>query len=187
MVGHDTAPRQTGFTAKNGRQAIEVERIFMRAGRRQFTLIVAAYLGACLLGWSRPGYLTVVGPAALRFFAPPPPAPRLPPAPIPMPVVSTNSAPVTPVKQDAEETAAGPGAETNVPALPPGPDMSGQTNGPGGGLGTPKPEDVVSPQMLMQYFNKTGNGTATSIYAPVDVTPRPPTGSPSKAGYSNGP
>jgi hypothetical protein len=50
---------------------------------------------------------------------------------------------------------------------------------------SPGAADVISPQMLLKYFNKSTNGTGTGIIAPLDLTaPRaqPPS---SKATYSN--
>jgi hypothetical protein len=53
---------------------------------------------------------------------------------------------------------------------------------------TTRPEDVVSPQMLLQFFNKSTNGPANSVVAPIEFTPpkapEPPT---SKGSYSTGP
>lgn len=51
-----------------------------------------------------------------------------------------------------------------------------------------RPEDVVSPQMLLKFFNKGTNGAATSVTVPLDFTPpRPAEPSNSKASYSTGP
>jgi hypothetical protein len=51
---------------------------------------------------------------------------------------------------------------------------------------SPQPGDVVSPQMLLKYFNKSTNGTGAGIIAPVDVnTSRPTQATPSSATYSN--
>lgn len=49
----------------------------------------------------------------------------------------------------------------------------------------PQPDGVVSPQMLLKYFNKSTNGNAAGVNAPLDFTPprlaEPPS---SKAEYS---
>jgi hypothetical protein len=49
-------------------------------------------------------------------------------------------------------------------------------------------DDVVSPQMLLKYFNKSTNGATTGVLAPFEFSP-PQTGEPpsSKATYSHSP
>jgi hypothetical protein len=50
------------------------------------------------------------------------------------------------------------------------------------------PDEVVSPQMLLRYFNKSTNGASASVIAPMEFTPPPAAPAPSsKASFSTSP
>jgi hypothetical protein len=125
---------------------------------------------------AEPGYLAVLGPAPLRFL----PAARQ---------VSHTSAPTatnTPptAVQPLGGSPAMPGAG-NPPTVPP-PQIPAETNE----VSTPtpplEPEAVISPQMLIKYFNRSTNGAPTEIIAPMNLgTPHPSEPPSSKATYSN--
>jgi hypothetical protein len=154
------------------------------------------HLLLCLVGLalpalasSGPGYLATVGPAPLRFWSPskPKPAPAVTDAPSP----AVSNEPATPNPYDF---LAAFGAPTPVTApmpdvtnaVPPAAsvDMNAATQPPQ--PDAPQPGDVVSPQMLLKYFNKNTNGTGTGIIAPINMSvPNNPTPPPSSATYSN--
>jgi len=133
-----------------------------------------------------PGYLPAVGPAALRFR---PAAPSgtnlvrmaLPPpdvAPTILSTPSTNTAADTEVKP---ATAAAPPASAAL--------ILAATNTPPQQEAAPfGSEPLISPQMLLKYFNRSTNGAGSGIIAPVDFAPPPaaPARS-STATYSTGP
>jgi hypothetical protein len=71
--------------------------------------------------------------------------------------------------------------QTPAPTPSPAPaatDMNADT-------GAPAPAEVVSPQMLLKYFNKSTNGASTGIIAPLDLSAPNPQPRPSQATYSN--
>jgi hypothetical protein len=137
------------------------------------------------LAWSGPGYLATVGPAPLRFWSPARPKPA--------PVV-TNAAPAD---VSAQTDASNPndffaafGASASVPTpMPMQPattnvEMNAASEAPQSGA--LQPTDVVSPQMLLKYFNKNTNGASTGIIAPLDLSVPHNTPPPSSsATYSN--
>ncbi len=135
-----------------------------------------AEVGAALLGLAfgvsaNPGYLPVIGPAALRFR---PAAPSVAdlvrmPLPPPDPPPSTpRSAPSTPPAAvvTASKTAPPAAAPSSAPVLP------AATNSPTGPDASPSgSEPMISPQMLLKYFNRSTNGTVGGVIAPVDFAP----------------
>ncbi len=104
-------------------------------------------------------------PPTNTFKLPPPPPPVVadPEVKIPAPTNNTES------------------VVTKVSSAPPV-----QTNEIGG-TGDLTPDGVVSPQMLLKFFNKSTNGPSTTVIAPMDFRPPNPTPLPSKATYSTGP
>lgn len=157
-------------------------------GRMRHWVAVGAVLAGFAAGVAAaPGYLPVVGPVPLRFrpaiqpetnmvripLPPPnlpPPAPEIPPAP---PAATNTVAQKTP-------PAASP------PAAPaPATVSSNQANAEG----TFSPaEPLISPQMLMRYFNKSTNGASGGIMAPVNFAPPAAVSPPSStATYSTDP
>ncbi|HZQ45620.1 MAG TPA: hypothetical protein VFC07_01300 [Verrucomicrobiae bacterium] len=144
---------------------------------RHFTVIAAAYLSVLILGRADTAYLPAVGPSPLRFrpdFKPvahivysPPPTVSQPDVPLPAQKVEKVSVPVPPT----------PPPEP-IPAID-------KTNGI---VEPPRPEGVVSPQMLLKYFNRPTKGNSAGVSAPIDFTP-PPSAEPpsSKATYSTPP
>jgi hypothetical protein len=150
------------------------------------SICVAIFLsiGVCAFG-DESGYLRVVGPAPLRFRPPPHPAslPSVPPpAPAeasPAPVVPAVAVPDFSVVPSLLPTPPAPApATTQAPTAP-----SSDTNPV---IEPARSEDVVSPQMLLKYFNKSTNGTTTGIIAPIQFAPPQPGSAPSStATYSN--
>jgi hypothetical protein len=171
------------------------------AGRHmKFLCILCVAMPA--LAWTGPGYLATVGPAPLRFWS----APHIKPAPV---VVIVTNAPPAAVSAPAEtpdpyDFLAAFGSPTAVPIPMPmqqvttNVEMNAASQPPQQPVapqpvasqpGALQPSDVVSPQMLLQYFNKgtNGNGAAAGIIAPLDLSvphnnTQPP---PSSAGYSH--
>jgi len=152
---------------------------FMFGSRRHFFLGAVAYSSA-FFACASPGYLPVVGPAPLRFRPVLQPS-RHVPAP---PAASTTEPNPIPEKTKIVEPVTAPATLLSAPAPEP-PVAAGQTNAV---VEPSRPEDVVSPQMLIKYFNKSTNGSSTMITAPIDFTP-PRSGEPpsSKASYSTSP
>ena len=126
-------------------------------------------------------YLQRIGPAPLRFSEPKPPQ-----------VFFTNSAPAVVAKNES-----GP-ADADVPDFlaPPTsltPVEIGQAvtytakSAPVSQLS--QPAEVVSPQMLLKYFNKSTNGSVTGVVMPVEFAAPQPSAAPpsSSATYSTTP
>ena len=151
------------------------------------------------LAWTGPGYLATVGPAPLRFWSPP----RIKPAPV---VVNTNTSPAavsaSTETPDPYDFLAAFGNPTTVPIPMPmlqvttnvemnaasqPPQQSGVLQPVASQPGALQPGDVVSPQMLLQYFNKNTNGAGAGIIAPLNLSaPHNNTPPPSSsATYSN--
>jgi hypothetical protein len=162
---------------------------------RHLKLLGIVFLTLPALASTGPGYLATVGPAPLRFWSPSKPKP----APAASPAVSNEAATPnsydflaafgapTPASAPAPDaTNAPPAASTDMNAASQAP----QFNAPQQGapqFNAPQPGDVVSPQMLLQYFNKnTTNGVGAGIIAPMNMSvPNNPTPPPSSATYSN--
>ena len=128
------------------------------------------------------GYLPVVGPAALRFCAVPQRATNPPPV-----LVSAVKPPepkpeAPPPKPEVKET-------NLVSSPPPHPVPVTVTNQVSPVASAPPgSEEIVSPQMLMQYFVRSTNGTRAGVIGPLDFSPPHATDRPSsKASYSTGP
>jgi len=145
--------------------------------RSRLCFAVAGILSAAALASADPGYLPRVGPASLRFRPAPQPAtghfvlPPLEVAPEPPPVAVTPAAkPTAPAVTNSAAT------ETTVISseIPAAPEPA-------------RADDVVSPQMLMRFFSKSTNGTATSVIAPIQFTPPKAETPPSKAAFTTGP
>jgi hypothetical protein len=161
----------------------------MNPGGRHSKLICLLCLALPALAASGPGYLATVGPAPLRFWSPsrPKPAPVVTNTP---PVTATPTEIVTPNPYDfLAAFNASQSATTRSNAENPG-DNPAQpaeaTNEMDSSTQPPQPGDVVSPQMLLKYFNKSTNGTGTGIIAPLDLsTPRATPAPSSSATYSN--
>lgn len=149
---------------------------------RQLTLAGAVLTGLALGVSASPGYLPAVGPAALRFRAAvepatnlvrmPLPSPETPPAiQLPPPVAAVPAAPVV---APAPVVLAASSAPTNSA---PEPDPGSATSGP-----------QVSAQMLLKFFNRSTNGAAAGIIAPMDFAPPGTAKAPSStATYSTDP
>jgi hypothetical protein len=162
----------------------------MNAGRRHIKHLCLLCLALPALAWSGPGYLAIVGPAPLRFWSPS----HAKYGPV---TASTNSAPSaaqtgTPDPYDIFNAFGSPTyVPTPGPMQPVAPDveMKAASANPQPVIGQPStvpPGDVVSPQMLLKYFNKNTNGTSTGIIAPLNMAPSSnPTPPPSSATYSN--
>ncbi|MGD0412252.1 MAG: hypothetical protein ABSC18_11170 [Verrucomicrobiota bacterium] len=142
----------------------------------------AVFAGLALGVLAAPGYLPAVGPVPLRFRPDAQPATNLIRMPLPPPdPPSTNlpdfSAPSVPSAASAKPAPALPAA-----ALP-------ATNTPAGADATPSAsEPRISPQMLLRYFNRSTNGAAGGILAPVDFAPPAAAAPPSStATYSTEP
>ena len=155
----------------------------MSSSGRHAKLILLLGLTLPAFGASGPGYLATVGPAPLRFFSLPKPAPapapaatapadaNLPEMPNPYDVINAFNS-------NVNARASVPMPTTPQPEQTPNVDMNAATQ-------PPQPGDVVSPQMLLKYFNKSTNGTGTGIIAPMDLSNPQPTQPPSSATYGN--
>jgi hypothetical protein len=146
--------------------------------RRPFAIVLAGVLAVAGFAAASPGYLPCVGPASLRFSPVPPPVTNQ---------IVPATPEVVPVPTVASPVPFGPMPEL-LPAPPP-PEPPAITNQVSSGIPeTTRPEEVVSPQMLLKYFNKSTNGTSSSVFTPLDFTPpKSPEPPPSKATYSTGP
>ena len=144
-----------------------------------FLAILAVCSSLAPLAWSGPGYLHTVGPAPLRFC--PPLAPNTNLTVLPPPASSTESV------AQANDLFAVPNLLplAEIPLTPATPEPApavNQTNSPDAS----RPDGLVSPQMLLKFFNKSTNGSVTGVVAPVDLTtPRPAELPSSKATYSH--
>src|SRR5260221_2798126 len=149
---------------KSGRQ--------LRLGyRRDFLLIAAICLGIAVCAWGDDsGYLRVVGPAPLRF------------RPAPHPIITLLPPPPAPVEANPAPTIPGAGTPdfSVVPNLLPMPTAPVAVTAPSPPATTSqthvviepsRPEEVVSPQMLLKYFNKSTNGNTTGVIAPIQFSP----------------
>ncbi len=185
------------FSRKEGTSA--------RAGLAKSLAILCLLGSAVSAAASGPGYLRAVGPAPLRFWSPPKRTPEslvanpVPAAAAPATVPNPNSydfmnafGAQPPLVMEATSTS---GPSPMAPIMPP--DQPAPANSNVNGSSTNAPAgDVVSPQMLLEYFpnnNRKGgnrNGGQGSIYVPVDPnavinqTQQPPP-RPSSATYSN--
>ena len=125
--------------------------------------------------WAAGGYLPQVGPASLRYRPLPQPAARqisqrilfecpaaapLPPPSVTLPVPTAPAAPATV-----------PVPVTNPPAV----EYDARDFG-GAAMRMPRPDLMISPQMLIKYFTPSTNGSGTGAGAPVGFTP--PTAAP---------
>lgn len=133
-----------------------------------------------------PGYLPAVGPAALRFRPAAPSGTNLVRMALPPPDVSPSTASTASTNTAADtEAKPAPAAAT----LSSAPLIFAVTNTP------PQPEaapfgaePLISPQMLLKYFNRSTNGASSGIIAPVDFAPPAPAPPRSStATYSTGP
>jgi hypothetical protein len=143
--------------------------------RRHCAIIFAGALAIAGLAAASPGYLACVGPAPLRFRPVPLPFTNqvVLPAPDPEPV-ATISSPVP----------FGPMPELPPPSAEPVAIINQATSGI---PDTTRPEEVVSPQMLLKFFNKSTNGASSSVVVPMGFTPpKSPEPPASKATYSIG-
>jgi hypothetical protein len=144
---------------------------------RPFAIVLAGALAVAGFAAASPGYLPCVGPAPLRFRPPPPVINQI--------VLAAPE--VEPVPTVASPVPFGPMPE--LPPAPPPTEPPAIINHVSSGIpDTTRPEEVVSPQMLLKYFNKSTNGTSSSVITPLDFTPpKSPEPPPSKATYSTGP
>lgn len=132
-----------------------------------------------------PGYLPAVGPVPLRFR----PAAQsvtnlvrmpLPPPDLPPPEPSTPSTPAIPSTAPAPSKQ--PPSVLPAASLPP-------TNAPVEPNAVPSgSEPMISPQMLLRYFNRSTNGVGAGVIAPLQFAPPASTTPPSStATYSTDP
>jgi hypothetical protein len=149
-------------------------------GRLRHWAIAGAALSGLAMGvMATPGYLPVIGPVALRFRVAAPPATNLTEVNLPPPEPEPPAAVV---------------AATNPPPAPVPVALAPKTNAPVV-LTTPEPagsptasDPMVSPQMLLKFFNRGTNGPANSVIAPMEFAPpgvaKPPA---SSATYTTSP
>lgn len=149
-------------------------------GKSYFPAIFAICLSLAPFAWSGPGYLHTVGPVPLRFC--PPLAPNTNVTISPRPASSTE-----PVAQ-ANDLFAVPNLlpSAEIPFAPATPEQAPAVNQTNSAVDASRSEDMVSPQMLLKFFNKSTNGSVTGIVAPTELAaPRPTELPPSKATYSH--
>jgi hypothetical protein len=170
----NSADNQSRITGNHGPVAI-----LCGIGVVVFALSATA-CGPSISSTSKP-YLQRIGPAPLRFSEPKPPQ-----------VFFTNSAPAAVAKNES-----GP-ADADVPDFlaPPtslNPAEIGQAvtyTAKSAPVSQPsQPAEVVSPQMLLKYFNKSTNGSVTGVVMPVEFAAPQPSAAPpsSSATYSTTP
>jgi hypothetical protein len=161
----------------------------MKPRAAQLCLLLLACLCLPALAWSDAGYLATVGPAHLRFYTTPPVV-KTAPAPFTNTDTNQNSgaAPVQPRPANPFDIF-NPSVDLNYSASSvttpqPEPQPAAEPAIP---TSAPQPTDVVSPQMLLQYFGKNGtNPPAAGVIAPLNLGNPASTPSPSsKATYSN--
>lgn len=142
--------------------------------RRHFPLIVTACMGILISSWADTVYLPAVGPSPLRFRPAFKPNTNRVVLPSPAPAKSTLPLPA----EKAEKT---PAPTPAIPLHDPVP-----TTEQADAVVEPPPSDgEISPQMLLKYFNRSTNGNAAAVSAPLDFTPpRPVEAASSKAEYS---
>jgi hypothetical protein len=144
--------------------------------RRYFPLIITACTGILVSAWADTAYLPTVGPSPFRYrpifepttnkVAPPPTMPALLPVQLPV--------------EKPEKPA--------VPApVPPSHDSAPATDRADAVVESPQSDGVISPQMLLKYFNKSTNGNAASFGAPLDFTPPHVVDSPSSKSENSTP
>jgi len=154
------------------------------AGPRRLAAAIICFAGLSSRGETHLPlpYLPAVGPAPLRFLAMAMPATNIfkPPAPAPLPLKPETERVDAPASPNPTNTPANVPIKTIfAPA--------GETNTIGGTPETTTPEGVISPQMLLKFFNKSTNGVSSSVIMPMDFQPPNPAPAPSKATYSTGP
>jgi len=138
-------------------------------------MVLAGILAATGFAAAEPGYLPRVGPAPLRFRAEMPAA--------------THHFVLPPAEPEPVAAVASPVPFGPMPELPPPTETAAITNQATSAVPDAiPPEDIVSPQMLIKFFNKSTNGAPSSVITPYGFTPprvsEPPA---SKATYSTGP
>jgi hypothetical protein len=146
-----------------------------------FVMVSLGILAVSPIHAADPGYLPRIGPASLRFRSVPTAATNQLVLSAPEPDPEAELEPTAP--KDDKPTAA------TIPAPTPTPAPAAIVNEVSSGPTEPTPPDeVVSPQMLLKYFNKSTNGTSSTVIAPLDFTPpKPVEPNSSKATYSTGP
>ena len=125
---------------------------------RYLSLVLFASLGVAVAASSGAGYLRRVGPAPLRFspVLPPPRACRFVlPAPVPVAEPSPIAAQIEKAQASAPKPSAIVSQATSGAAQPP--------------MEPVPPDVVISPQMLLRYFNPSTNSAA--VGAPMNFNP----------------
>jgi len=157
---------------------------------RYWAAVGAVFAGLASGVLAASGYLPAVGPVPLRFRPAAQPATNLvfiplPPPDPPSPPPDASSAPPAPPAATNTE------AKQTPPVIPPS--SPGPTNTVASGPASPNDAasgsaPLISPQMLLRYFNRATNGAAAGIIAPVDFAPPAPATPPSStATYSTDP
>ena len=150
---------------------------------RHLAVSTALFAGLGTVVLASPGYLPVVGPVLLRYRTPASPTVALVRMPLP-------PADVPPVEEPAPEPVAAKPAPAAAPAPAPAPMVLQATTPPSPAepVAAATGEQMVSPQMLVRFFNRSTNGGGAGIIAPMDFTPPAPTSPQSStATYSSGP
>lgn len=155
----------------------------MKFGRlRHWAMAGAVISGLAMRVLAIPGYLPAVGPANLRFLPEARPATNLAAIALPPPVEEPDSQP------PPAEVAASPPAPSAPPAAPPPETNSPVSLSPLPPAAAPMTDPMISPQMLLKYFNRSTNGAAGGVIAPMEFAPpssaKPPS---STATYSTSP
>jgi len=123
-------------------------------GRQLFFVLITS-LGATLAASQNPGYLAMVGPAAVRLLPPP----HLPVTTFALPVASPAPTPAPIATQMKKATAAA--------ALPkPPPVISEAASGPQTPVESAPLEPVVSPQVFLKFFNQPSTNALPPVTVP---------------------
>jgi hypothetical protein len=165
----------------------EQEQLLMFARWRHWAAVGAVFAGLACGVLAAPGYLPVIGPVPLRYRPAAQPATNLVFIPLPPPdppSTPPDLAPAPPARPAAADT-----DTRKTPPAEPAPSatltnmVSSDPAGQNGVSSASAP--LISPQMLLRYFNRPTNGATGGIIAPVDFAPPAPATRPSStATYS---
>jgi hypothetical protein len=125
-----------------------------------FPLVVTGFMGIVLSSWANSTYLSSVGPSPFRYLPISTPSTNRVASPTPAVV----QLPVPPPVETVEKPPL-PAPPTPAPSPAPGSDQTQAV------VESPQSDGVISPQILLKYFNKSTNGAAAAVSGPIDFSP----------------